>query len=328
MTSKRSLSSAPGGLGKTSVALHLMHHEIVRKRYNDQQFFVGCDGVTTADGLASRVLQILGASTAAGGDVVNSLHAVLKRAPPTLLLLDNFESIWDAHNDHSAVRTLLQIIANVKATSLIITMRATDAPAEIKWSYSETIPVLSPASAKELFIAINGQLPGGSTNDDTILNELLKELDYVPLAIHLLAQVSRGFKPISMLKRWRERRTQMLRLATSKKALDRFESIDISVSLSITSLDVAHNPGAVQLLGMLSLLPDGLLRWQGTTRGHREDVRQRDCGPAALAKIRISLRRRRQAGCSFSHPTLCPPKLSPRLSTRPMHVQHYVGPCS
>ncbi|KZP29403.1 TPR-like protein [Athelia psychrophila] len=252
-----------GGLGKTSIALHLIHQDVLVQRYNGRQFFVGCDGVTSADGLASLILQILGgASSALGENAVNALHAALSGSLPTLFLLDNFESIWDAQGDHNAVRELLKKIASVKSVSLIITMRATDPPTEIRWTWSETIPALSPTSAKDTFLAIHGQLPSGSNSDNEVLCELLKELDYVPLAIHLLAQVSRGFEPTFMLKRWRQRKTQMLRLETGARALDRLESVDVSISLSMESLHANRNPEAIQLLGMLCLLPDGLLRWQ------------------------------------------------------------------
>ncbi|KZP29446.1 hypothetical protein FIBSPDRAFT_1038827 [Athelia psychrophila] len=251
-----------GGLGKTSIALHLIHHEIVVQRFQGREFFVGCDGITSADGLASRILQILEASASASGNIINALHAALAGALPTLLVLDNFETTWDTQGDHNAVRELLKKIASVKSVSVIITMRATYPPTEIQWSWSETIPVLSPASAKDAFLATHGPLSSGSNSDDEVLDELLKELDYVPLAIHLLAQVSRGFKPPFMLKRWREKKTQMLRVETGARALDRLESVDVSISLSMESLHVDRNPEAIQLLGMLCLLPDGLLGWQ------------------------------------------------------------------
>ncbi|KZP20450.1 hypothetical protein FIBSPDRAFT_1044891 [Athelia psychrophila] len=188
-----------GGLGKTSLALHLIHRDIVAKRFSDHEFFVGCDGITSAGGLASRILHILGVPGAASGDAINVLHDALREAFPTLLPLDNLESTWDAPGDHSAIQDLLQKIASVDS-------------------------VRNPMVV----------FPRGSDGDDAALDELLKELNYVPLAIHLLAQ--------------------MIRLPTAA----RLQSVDMSVSLSITSLDAAQNPGSVQLLGMLCLLPDGL----------------------------------------------------------------------
>src|SRR5882757_9661489 len=48
-----------GGMGKTSTALHVLHHSDVMTRYGDRRYFVGCDAVSSAEGLASLVLQII-----------------------------------------------------------------------------------------------------------------------------------------------------------------------------------------------------------------------------------------------------------------------------
>ncbi|KAF7972382.1 hypothetical protein HWV62_18096 [Athelia sp. TMB] len=202
------------------------------------------------------------APTPASGSPIDALRATLNMTSQTLLILDNFESIWYADGDHDATRELLKTIASVKNTSLVITMRATDPPAEIQWTFAEILPPLSPSSARDVFLAVHANFTDGSIESESILRELLDDLDHVPLAIHLLAQVSRGFQPRFILKRWRQRRTQMLHLESGKRQLDKLESVDVSISLSMTSLDAAHNSGAIQLLAMLCLLPDGLLCWQ------------------------------------------------------------------
>ncbi|KZP29442.1 hypothetical protein FIBSPDRAFT_884873 [Athelia psychrophila] len=249
-----------GGMGKTSTALHVIYHEAVVARYQDRAFFVACDAATSADLLVSRILQIIGVSAGAGENLVTVMHLALKRAPPTLLLLDNFESLWEADQDHTAARDLLQKIANSPSSTLIITMRATTPPPGIRWTFFESLPPLPAASAKAVFLAINTTFCDGSEGGDQVLDELLMELDYVPLAIHLLAHVSAGLSPQFILKQWQKHRTHILSLDSYTK--DKLESVDVSISLSMESLDVERNTGAIQLLGMLCLLPDGLLRWQ------------------------------------------------------------------
>ncbi|KAF7972381.1 hypothetical protein HWV62_18094 [Athelia sp. TMB] len=251
-----------GGLGKTTVALHVLYHADVVKRHGERCFYVGCDGVRSANALALRILRIMQAPIPTNGSPIDALRSALEGSSQTLLLLDNFESIWDIQGDQDANRKLLTSIASVMKVSLIITMRATDPPVEIQWTFADNLPPLSPSSARDVFLTVHPKFTDGSYENEKILTELLEELDHVPLAIHLLAQVSRGFQPKFTLKRWRERRTQMLRLATGKRELDRLESVDVSVSLSITSLDGPNNPGAIQLLAMLCLLPDGLFWWQ------------------------------------------------------------------
>ncbi|KZP05296.1 TPR-like protein [Athelia psychrophila] len=249
-----------GGIGKTTTALHLIRNEAVVTRYGNRIFFVACDAAASSDLLASRILQAIGVAAAAGENPVTAMHLALKAAPPTLLVLDNFESTWEGERDHAAIRDLLLKIAECPTATLIITMRATAAPPGIRWTYSDSLPPLSAPSAKEVFLAINPTFCHSSDDGNEILNELLKELDYVPLAIHLLAHVSKDFTPRYVLKQWQKQRTRMLSL--DRYTNDKLESVDVSISLSMESLDVEKNSEAIQLLGMLCLLPDGLLHWQ------------------------------------------------------------------
>ncbi|KZP03489.1 hypothetical protein FIBSPDRAFT_768881 [Athelia psychrophila] len=249
-----------GGMGKTSTALHVIHHEAVVARCKDRIFFVACDAATSADLLASRILQVIGVSVDAKENLLTALHLALKCGLPTLLLLDNFESLWEAEKDHTATRDLLQKIAGSPSSTLILTMRATTPPPGIRWTFFESLPPLPASSAKEVFLAINATFCDGSDDGDEVLDELLMELDYVPLAIHLLAHVSTDLSPRFVLKQWQKQRTRMLSL--DSYTTDKLESVDVSISLSVRSLGVGRNPDAIQLLGMLCLLPDGLLRWQ------------------------------------------------------------------
>ena len=97
-------------------------------------------------------------------------------------------------------------------------------------------------------------------NSDNLktLDKLLKELDYFPLAIRLFATVSKGLSLSCLLKQWREERSELLALRK-----DRQSSIAIVVSISIllSQLKNTNNPEALHLLGVLSLLPDGLSNW-------------------------------------------------------------------
>ncbi|KZP17525.1 hypothetical protein FIBSPDRAFT_830544 [Athelia psychrophila] len=249
-----------GGMGKTATALHLIRNEAVVARYGNRIFFVACDAATCADLLASRILQSMGVAAAVGENLVTAMHRALKAAPPTLLVLDNFESTWEGERDHAATRDLLQKTAECPSSTLIITMRATTPPPGIRWTFFDSLPPLPAASAKEVFLAINRTFCDGSDDGNEVLDELLKELDYVPLAIHLLAHVSTDYTPRYVLKQWKKQRTRMLSL--DKYTNDKLESVDISISLSMDSLDVERNFEATQLLGMICLLPDGLLGWQ------------------------------------------------------------------
>jgi hypothetical protein len=188
------------------------------------------------------------------------LHQALLAAPLTLLLLDNFETVWDINSGRDGVLDLLQKIGNSKRVSLIITMRGVVPPPGIIWTRFKSLPPLLPPDAKSLFLAINSSLNAGDGKDDENIDMLLAEMDYVPLAVLLLAQVSIGFSPRYMLNCWREKQTEIL--CTHKVTPGKLESIEVSISLSLATLEITSNPDAVQLLRILCQLPDGLCQWE------------------------------------------------------------------
>src|ERR1700733_11440173 len=108
-----------GGIGKTSTALHILHHQEVVSRYDNRRYFVGCDAVTSAESLATLILQTIQTPIIAGDNILTVLHQALLTAPFTLLLLDNFETAWDLNSGRDRVVDLLQKIENAKRVSLI-----------------------------------------------------------------------------------------------------------------------------------------------------------------------------------------------------------------
>jgi hypothetical protein len=170
-----------------------LHHQEVVSRYDNSRYFVGCDAVTSAESLATLILQIIQAPSVGEENILTVLHQALLAAPLTSLLLDNFETAWDINSGRDRVLDLLQKIGNSKRVSLIITMRGAVPPPGIVWTRFETLPPMSPPDAKNLFLAINSSLNAGDGKDDENLDTLLAEMDYVPLAVLLLAQVSIGF---------------------------------------------------------------------------------------------------------------------------------------
>ena len=55
------------------------------------------------------------------------------------------------------------------------------------------------------------------------------------------------------------RRTAILALGTKP---DKLESLEVSIALFLTELNLTNNPEAVQLLSMLCQLSDGLYQWK------------------------------------------------------------------
>jgi tetratricopeptide (TPR) repeat protein len=260
MNKRESLYWELEGMGKTSTALHIMHHQDIVARYQDRRYFIGCDAATSAESLAALILQVVRTSSTDGENILTTLHRVLLAAPFTLLLLDNFETVWDTISGRDGVLDLLQKIVSVKPISLIITMRGIVPPLGIVWTRFDTLPPLSHGACRAVFLAINPLWNDGDHSDRHNLDMLLSEMDYVPLAVRLLAQVSIGVSPSYMLERWRQEKTAILRIHEVHPS--KLESIEVSISLSLAALDITNHPEAVQLLSVLCHLPDGLGQWE------------------------------------------------------------------
>ena len=247
-----------GGIGKTSAGLHIFHHPDVIHRFEHHRYFVACDAITTSDALATTIFQAVGAKVVNGENPNSTLYRVLMALPPSLIFLDNFETPWDAESSKSGVEEILSKIGASPKISLMVTSRIKRLPSNLSWTDKEEIAPLSPEAARQTYLAIDSSR--GEMNDDNlkILDELLKELDYVPLAIRLLATVGIGLSLTYILGQWREERTELL---DSESRNDRQGSIAVSISISLSQLKITNNPEALHLLGILSLLPDGLSRW-------------------------------------------------------------------
>ena len=66
-----------GGIGKTSTALHILHHQDVVDRYDNRRYFVGCDAATSAESLATLILRIIESPPVAGENILTALHRAL-----------------------------------------------------------------------------------------------------------------------------------------------------------------------------------------------------------------------------------------------------------
>ena len=202
------------------------------------------------------ILQVVGAQIVNSENPNTTLHHLLMTLPPSLIFLDNFETPWDPESSRSGVEDILSKIGASPKISLIVTTRIKELPSNFSWTYEAEIAPLSPEAARQTYLAIDSSRGDMNSDSSKTLDELLKELDYVPLAIRLLATVGRGLSPSYLLGQWREERTELLELRK-----DRQSSIAVSISVSLSQLKITNNPEALHLLGILSLLPDGLSSW-------------------------------------------------------------------
>jgi tetratricopeptide (TPR) repeat protein len=251
-----------GGIGKTATALTILHHEKVQHRFLGHRHFVSCEAATSPQMLIISILQMLDVKLASGWDGLTTLHKFLMSSAPKLIVLDNFETPWEGSGVQSDVAEILFQIAAVKHVSLIVTMRGNTNPSGIQWTWSakkSILPPLAPEAAKSVFLAIN-PLQEEHLDQQNDLALLLHNTNYVPLAIHLIAQLGTGQSYHQLLENWTSAKATLLQ--TQGCTTQRLTSLDVSIEMLLKSSPMEEEPEAIQLLAVICYLPNGLHNWQ------------------------------------------------------------------
>jgi hypothetical protein len=239
------------GIGKTTLAVSVMHHPEVSVRYQNR-CFVKCEAATTLPLLLSEVADALEIPVAQRNEkILQSILSALN-ATPTLLCFDNFETPWESTECRALIdRDFLDHINNLQSLAIIMTMRGIQRPTAITWSDPLLPPLqeLSPRDREALFLSIAKQL-------DEFAIKLLNEIGGVPLAVTLLASLIRDGEETTegLWDRWEEEKTSLVDLNITPS---RMSSLDFSIRLSITSSRIASYPPALDVLAMLAQLPRG-----------------------------------------------------------------------
>ncbi|KAJ7142990.1 hypothetical protein C8R44DRAFT_846699 [Mycena epipterygia] len=236
-----------GGMGKTSLARAALHHPEVATKY-EHRFFVATDSATTSIQLAALIGSHLGLK--AGKDLTKAVVQHFSRSPPCLLILDNLETPWESVESRSGVEEFLSLLTDVQDIALIITMRGAERPAKVRWTrpFLEPLKPLSYDAARQTFIEI-----ADDCHDSKDIDQLLYLANNLPLAVDLIAHLVDYEGCANVLARWETEKTTLI-----STGYDKGSSLDASITVSLSSPHMVSCPGALDLLSLLSILPDGL----------------------------------------------------------------------
>ncbi|KAJ7585594.1 hypothetical protein C8J56DRAFT_1165932 [Mycena floridula] len=241
-----------GGQGKTEIALQVMAHPTMKKYYGKKNsIWVPCGEATSSE----LFLRVLFNSLALNQDNKDTLEAILKElhkiSKPIILLLDNFETPWNAPGARGAVARTLQDIAQFSHVALFVTMRATVAPCEdIEWEKIKIQP-LGPEASHQLFVSIYPQL-----QHDPELPDLLEMVGHMALAVKLMAIYGNNteWSAKQLLSGYKSTGTSMF---GSAQGSDAQNSVSVSICMSLESSLVKNELNAGQLLCIIARLPSG-----------------------------------------------------------------------
>jgi AAA+ superfamily predicted ATPase len=108
----------PGGIGKTSLARAVIHHEEITTRYEQHRHFIACDSAATKVELAALIGVHLGLKPAK--DLTHPVIQHFSGGPPCLLILDNLETSWEPAESRGDIEEFLSLLTEVDHLALLV----------------------------------------------------------------------------------------------------------------------------------------------------------------------------------------------------------------
>ena len=285
-----------GGIGKTSIALAVLHHDRIKDRFGDNRRFIRCDQFPASrTHFLARLSQVVGAGIEHPEDL-SPLRPFLS-STEMILFLDNAESILDPQGtDSKEIYSLVEELSCFKNICLGITSRISTVPPHCKLP---TVPTLSMESACDIFYAIYSK--GGQSD---IVSDLVKRLDFHALSITLLATTARhnAWDYGRLANEWDTHRVGVLRTDHNKSLAATIElSLASPTFRQLITPSKSHklvasptfselvpspllrklSPSARELLEVVAFFPQGIdeknLDWLFPTTANRKNIFDKFC---------------------------------------------------
>ena len=234
------------GIGKTSIALTLLDHHLIKERFGDNRRFIRCDQIQPSRvHLLRRLSEVIGAGIENPADLAPLRPSLSSKE--MILILDNAESILDPQGpDAQGINSVVKELSRFRNICLGFTSRIATLPTHCK---RLVIPTLSMEAARDTFHGAYG-----NNERSGVIDDLLQRLDFHALSITLLATAAfhNMWDHGELVKKWELHQTQALRT-------DYHESLAATIELSLSSPTFEKlGSNARDLLEVVAFFPQGI----------------------------------------------------------------------
>jgi len=182
------------GVGKSSVALTLLHHNRTKIKFGRNRHSMRCDGLTDSlEGFLEHLSDAIGISRTSG---IGQLRSHLEASAPLILLLDGVDSIPDPLAPEA--EDILATIEEIGCYQHICLLTTSRMYPEISGFHRVEVPTLSGGDARDAFYGLC------HLSRSSVIDGLIGRLDFHPLSINLLANFVRenNWDESTFLKAW------------------------------------------------------------------------------------------------------------------------------
>ena len=235
-----------GGIGKTSIALTVLHDSRIKKRFNENRRFIRCDQFQPARAdVLNHLSKAIGAGVKNPKDLT-SLRRFLS-SQELFLVLDNVESILDPQGtDGRDIYAVVEELSRFGNICLCITSRISTVPPRC---HRPIISTLSMESACDIFYDIYK-----NSGRSDVVKQIIQELDFHTLSITLLATTAahNAWDHNRLAREWSTHHARALRTHYNG-------SLEATIELSLASPTFRDlEPIARDVLGVIACLPQGI----------------------------------------------------------------------
>ena len=258
-----------GGVGKTSIALTVLHHNRIRERFGKNRRFIRCDEFPASRAhFLARLSKVIGAGVENPSDLTPLRHSLSSKE--IFIVLDNAESILDTEGKGvKEIYSVVDELCQLETICLLITSRITTVPPRCR---RPEIPTLSMKVACDIFCSIYG-----NSKRSNVTYDLLRRLGFHALSITLLATTAfhNRWDYDRLAKEWDKQRAQV-------PQTDHNQGLTATLKLSLASPAFRIlGSEARDLLEVVAFFPQGIdennLDWLFPTISNRKDIFDKLC---------------------------------------------------